>query len=116
MSLPPLRKRARSGIDRGVSREWPRHRAFIRKHACCVPGCEDGPIEVAHVRHASNAGVGVKPFDWSAVSLCRSHHSEQHNVGVETFQKRHLINLDSLAAEFTARSPDVAMKEAMKNV
>ena len=115
MTLPPLRKRARSGIDRGPSREWPRHRAFIRKHACSVPMCEDGPIEVAHVRHASNAGTGLKPADWSAVSLCRTHHSEQHAIGVETFQKRYGLNLDKLAAEFASRSPDTLMKEAMKD-
>ncbi len=113
--LPKRRKLQRSGIDRGPAREFPRHRRFLRAHQCCVPNCEDGPIEVAHVRHADNAGVGIKPADYHAVSLCRAHHSEQHQAGVLTFQKKYGIDLDALAAEFARRSPDSLMKEAMKN-
>lgn len=115
MTLPKRRKPVRSGIERAPQREFPRHRKFIRSHGCCVAGCEDGPIEVAHVRHADNAGTGLKPADFHAVSLCRAHHSEQHQVGVVSFQKKYGLDLDKLAEEFARRSPDIAMKEAMKN-
>jgi hypothetical protein len=42
---------------------------------------------VAHVRGGSGAGVGQKPDDWNAVSLCQHHHAEQHSVGEFTFWK-----------------------------
>ena len=33
----------------------------------------------------SGAGIGQKPDDWNAVSLCQEHHSLQHLRGEETF-------------------------------
>jgi hypothetical protein len=112
--LPKRRDRERSGISRGPQRIWGRHRKFVRSHHCCVPGCEDGPIEFAHVRSAANSGTGVKPADWSAISLCSSHHAEQHRIGQPAFERRYGINLAALAAEFVLGSPDVAMRDAMK--
>lgn len=114
MTLPPKLKRAKSGITKTPKRDWPRHRSFVRKHACSVPGCMQGPIEFAHVRSAANAGTGLKPADWMGVSLCSDHHRQQHNIGVESFQKMHSLDLFKLAAEFALLSPDVKMKEAMK--
>lgn len=112
--FPKLRERPRSGIERAPKRDWPRHRAFIRRHMCSVPGCEDGPIECAHIRVGGTGGTGVKPADWSAVSLCHAHHSEQHAIGHAAFDRKHGIDSVKLAAEFAARSPDVAMRETMK--
>lgn len=82
------------------------HCNFVRSHECCVPGCNGRPIEVAHVRTGSGAGVGQKPDDWNAVSLCQSHHAEQHQRGERTFWD-HLARLDpsSLIAEFIKASP-----------
>ena len=116
MTLPPKLKRAKSGITKAPKREWPRHRSFVRKHACSVPGCMQGPIEFAHVRSAANSGTGIKPFDWFGISLCSECHREQHNIGVETFQCRHGIDLFKLAAEFARLSPDTKMKEAIKEL
>lgn len=112
--LPKRKKPVRSGIQRAPQREFQRHRSFVRKHQCCVPGCDDGPIEVMHVRHASTAGTGLKPPDWETVSGCRAHHNEQHRIGVESFEKKYAISLDDLAAEFAWRSPDITMKNIMK--
>lgn len=42
-------------------------------------------IEVAHVRLGSGAGLGQKPDDYRAVSLCRDCHRQQHTIGEETF-------------------------------
>ena len=61
------------------------HLAFVRSHGCSVPGCPDKPIEAAHVRLGSGAGIGQKPDDWRAVSLCRDCHAMQHRVGEKLF-------------------------------
>jgi hypothetical protein len=84
------------------------HCNFVRSHNCCVPGCDGRPIEVAHIRSGSDAGMGRKPSDWFTVSLCRDHHSEQHRVGEGPFARHHGIDLHALAAEFAAQSPRVA--------
>lgn len=114
MSLPPRKKPKKSGIQRAPRRVWNRHRKFIRSHCCCVPGCEDGPIEVAHVRTAANAGTGLKPADASSVSLCHAHHMESHSIGDDSFQRKYGIDLAKLAAEFTRRSPDWQMKDSLR--
>ena len=83
----------------------PAHRTWVRSHHCCVPGCRDLPIECAHVRRASTAGIGIKSSDAFCLSLCRNHHSESHRIGEQTFEKRHGIELMALAREFYERSP-----------
>lgn len=112
--LPRKRQRQRSGIERVAPRIWHRHRRFVRAHDCCVPNCTGSPIEFAHVRSSATAGVGYKPHDAFGVSLCFAHHREQHDDGVETFQRRHGINLGALAAEFVKHSPDVEMRASLK--
>ena len=82
--LPPRIPRKPKRASRWRSQA---HCNFVRSHACCVPGCTGRPIEVAHVRGGSGAGIAQKPDDFWAVSLCRDHHSEQHSVGEFTFWK-----------------------------
>ena len=83
----------------------PAHRTWVRTHYCCVPGCQLMPIECAHVRRASTAGIGIKSSDGFCLSLCREHHAEAHRIGEQTFEKRHSINMLALAREFYERSP-----------
>ncbi len=78
------------------------HCNFVRDHACSVCGSTTA-IEVAHVRIGSGAGVGQKPDDWRAVSLCRDHHARQHNVGERTFWAG--VDVEKLIAAFIAASP-----------
>lgn len=111
--LPQRRKPSRSGISRGPHRQWPRHRAFLRRHHCVVPGCTAEPIEVSHIRTARNAGTGLKPHDAFAVSMCHEHHSEYHRDGHRTFERRYLVNLEAIAAEFVRRSPDPEMRASL---
>lgn len=59
-TIPRRRKVQRSGIARAPRREWPKHRAFLRRHHCVVPECIAEPIEVSHIRTAANAGTGLK--------------------------------------------------------
>lgn len=82
----------------------PGHLAFVRDHACCVPGCDGRPIEAAHVRNGTDGGLGMKPGDQWAISLCSSHHREQHQTGEVSFARRHGIDLLALAREFAAKS------------
>ncbi|WP_082456461.1 DUF968 domain-containing protein [Novosphingobium sp. Leaf2] len=105
MALPRRIPKERNRSERRRSQA---HCTFVRSHQCCVPGCQDMPIEVAHVRAGSDAGMGRKPSDWFTVSLCRGHHSEQHRIGEGPFGRVHGIDLHTLAAEFAAASPKAA--------
>ena len=60
------------------------HCNFVRSHHCVMDGCCGMPIEAAHVRLGSGAGMGQKPDDFRVVSLCKFHHTRQHSVGEET--------------------------------
>jgi hypothetical protein len=104
------------GVERQVSREWPTHRAFLRRHQCCVAGCLGLPIVVAHVRSAANSGIGLKPSDASAIPLCVTHHTQQHSIGQTAFERLYKIDLTELAEKFAGVSPDRKMKEALKVV
>lgn len=94
--------------ERKRSLRWrsPAHCTFVRTHECCVGGCSERPIEVAHLRNGTDAGMGRKASDFYTVSLCRHHHAEQHRQGEETFWKRIAWkDPHALAAEFCAASP-----------
>lgn len=116
VKLPPRRKRQKSGILRESPRVWRKHEKWVRGHSCSVPGCTGTPVEFAHVRSAANAGTGLKPHSAFGVALCHACHMEQHNDGVETFQRRHKIDLFALAAAFVRASPDVEMRESLRLV
>lgn len=80
------------------------HRDWVRSHHCCVPGCTQMPIEVAHINRASTRGMGQKSSDAQTISLCRDHHSESHR-GERTFETKHGLDLMALAQEFYRKSP-----------
>ncbi|TZG25624.1 DUF968 domain-containing protein [Sphingomonas montanisoli] len=86
------------------------HCSFVRSHECCRNGCDGRPIEVAHVRLGSGAGMGQKPDDWRTVSLCQFHHAQQHKLGEATFWKG--FDVEALIAEFIKASPRRAQIEA----
>lgn len=112
--LPKRRTRERSGIERAPQRVFQTHRQFVRRHRCCVPGCEDGPIQFAHVRIGSSAGMGQKPSDANGISLCFAHHDEQHRIGERSFEVKYRIDLSALASEFARRTTDRALQEALR--
>ena len=109
--LPPKLKRQRSGIERAPQKEWPRHRRHVRSYGCCVRGCSNRPIDFAH---GTSRGAGGG--DETGIGLCREHHSEQHSSGIITFQQRHNLDWDGLAAEFVRTSPDVEMRKSLRLV
>ena len=112
--LPNRLKRPKLGIQPTSHKVWPRHRRWVKSHGCCVPGCCATTIDFAHFRSAANAGMARKPHDGFGVSLCRAHHIEQHNLGLETFERKYGVDLQALAVEFARRSPDVDMRKALK--
>lgn len=87
------------------------HCNHVRGYACCNCGSTAG-IEVAHVRKGSGAGMGQKPDDWHAVSLCRDCHQRQHTVGEDTFWGERDPQLIALA--FCKVSPKRHEIEAVK--
>ncbi len=90
-----------------------KHLTHVRSHACVV--CDKtAPIEAAHVRLGSGAGMGQKPHDWFTVSLCKQCHTNQHSVGELTFWANYNINPFALAEAFAKASPkatDIAAKK-----
>ena len=100
-----LPDRVRTDKRRSSTRSCPAHRAWIRRHHCCVPGCKRLPIECAHVRTGTDGGTALKPSDRWCISLCRFHHAEQHRLGEPRFEIKHGICLIWLAEIFVRRSP-----------
>lgn len=113
--LPQRKKPKKSGIARAPRRDWPKHEQWVRGFNCCVPGCEDGPIQFAHLRlGAKDNGTGIKPPSWFGISLCAAHHREAHTVGEMSFQRAHGIDWLAIAHAFALKSPDSGMRAAMK--
>jgi hypothetical protein len=100
--LPRRIERCRKEPD---PRTCPAHRAWVRRHHCCVPGCRQLPIECAHVRSGTDGGTGLKPSDKWVISLCAFHHIEQHQIGEAGFERRYGLDLRELARAFAANSP-----------
>jgi hypothetical protein len=105
MSSLYLPERVRHQRPDHPSRSFPAHRAWVRRHHCCVPGCKRLPIECAHVRTGTDGGTSLKPSDRWCISLCSFHHAEQHHIGERRFETRHDISLAELAELFAIRSP-----------
>ena len=97
--------RIRRAPEKKTPRTCPAHRAWVRKHRCCVLGCTRLPVECAHVRQGTDGGVGLKPSDRWVISLCSHHHAEQHRIGESRFAQRYDLDLIALACEFARRSP-----------
>lgn len=100
--LPQRISRKSDKADTG--KRSPAHRSWVRGHHCVIPGCQEMPIECAHVRRANNSGMGFKPSDAFTVSLCKPHHAESH-TGERTFEQRYGVDLMALAREFYLKSP-----------
>lgn len=100
MALPPRIPKKQKRASRWRSQA---HCNFVRSHACSWNGCDGRPIEVAHVRNGSGAGIAQKPDDWRTVSLCRFHHAQQHRLGERTFWEG--FDVEGLIAEFIRQSP-----------
>jgi hypothetical protein len=88
------------------------HCNHVRSHACVV--CDAAaPIEVAHVRLGSGAGMGQRPDDHRTVALCKPCHARQHTIGEQTFWAGR--DVEAIIAAFVATSPKRREIEAHRN-
>ena len=105
----------KSRASRGYRWRSQAHLVFVRSRACSVCGSVTN-IEAAHVRVGSGAGMGQKPDDWRAVSLCAGPnssierhlgcHNRQHLVGERIFWEG--IDVEGLIDAFCKASPKAA--------
>jgi hypothetical protein len=102
MNLPARIKHKSDKAEKG--RRSPAHRAWVRGFACSACGSTTA-IECAHVRNGTDGGTGIKPSDRYCISLCKPCHTQQHQVGEETFEFIHKIDMKALAFAFFMRSP-----------
>lgn len=82
----------------------------VRRMPCSVPGCQWGPSENCHV---VNGGMGRKADYRFIVPLCPHHHRELHTQGMQTFERKHDLNLLNIAAN-TSRWLDEPVPEGME--
>lgn len=110
-SRTPLRSRTRPKRRtplREINRERRRklravqygpHADYICSLSCAV--CGRRPVVPAHAAKTRGAGGTARHL----VPLCAEHEDEFHAVGRVTFQRRHGIGLEKLAASLWANSP-----------
>ena len=101
MLPPPVPKKPK----RQTRWRSPAHLKFVRSRACSMCGSMVN-MEAAHVRLGSGAGIGFKPDDFRAVSLCgglEGCHATQHRVGERTFWKGK--DVEALIEAFVKASP-----------
>ena len=72
---------------------------WLKSWGCVVKHCHNGlPLHIHHVRSRGAGGT------WKdTLPLCRNHHREIHDTGVETFAAKYDIDLAERAAEFVTR-------------
>jgi hypothetical protein len=69
--------------------ELPKFQRWIRLQDCIVPGCTELWIQACHFRNRRMHGDAANLFP-----ACEKHHIEdQHQHGVETFQRAHGLDL-----------------------
>ena len=105
-------KKARSGIRPPAQLRSGKHLAWIRTQRCAVQSKDcNGPIQAAHVRVGTDAGLSAKPSDNWTVPLCHLHHVKQHAFGEQTFGELYRIDTKRLALNFAKRSPCPKVRE-----
>lgn len=95
------------------------HLAFIRNMKClCCDVPRSDPHHLRSIAPYGNVGMGEKAPDMWCIPLCREHHDGIHDVGTKnqdaylaTFGQR---KATSLAIHFAQRSPDMSVREAMR--
>lgn len=91
----PLRQRNSSRKADAYARDFGEEAEAVRGMPCLACGLT--PSDPAHVR---SRGAGGGRFD--IVPLCRAHHQEQHQHGIQTFAARHGLDLRAKADHIAA--------------
>lgn len=87
--LRKQRPKRNSGMNRNTNIKCHEYKLFVRSKPCCA--CGKSPTDFAHNK-ARGMGNG-KQNDLTGIPLCRSCHSESHQIGDEKFQHKYSVNL-----------------------
>lgn len=79
------------------------HDSWIRRMPCCVCGPR-GQKTRTEAAHVTTRGADGKARD--IVPLCSSHHQEQGDMGIASFQEHYLVDLEAVAAELWEQHQD----------
>lgn len=110
MSILPPRINRDSG-RKNAGKRSPAHRKWVAGHACSACGSQSA-IECAHVRNGTDGGAGIKPSDKWTISLCKTCHARQHQIGETSFEHAWGIDLKAMAEAFYKASPHRSKLEA----
>lgn len=100
-------KQKKNGRDRDE-----KHLAALRRCPCLACGADHG-CDAAHIRMASAehskplTGIGTRPNDFFATSLCHRCHMVQHSTGEKSFWSGLGIDPLVIAKALYAVSPDI---------
>ena len=75
------------------------YRAWIRTQPCIICGRDAEPC---HVRSRGAGGTDLG----NIVPMCRIHHTEQHKIGIKTFQAKWKVDMVALALQYAQNAPD----------
>lgn len=107
--LPAKKKREKMGCRVQTRVRSDGHLKWVRNFSCAAFALSDHVcrprIEAHHVHEDGEGGIGIKPGDNMAVSLCSDAHRELHLYGETAFQAKYKINLVTMAANFWKASP-----------
>ena len=94
-----MKDRPRTRRKRKFERQFgpPGYVEWMQQQNCIV--CGRTPCEVAHVR-SRGAGGG---WENNTVPMCTVCHRQQHDCGIQTFQRRHSVDMAERAREYTTR-------------
>jgi len=75
----------------------PKHLEYIRTLPCAIGNDCFGQVVPAHTRRRTNGGMSMKPGDNWTIPLCDKHHSLQHRIGEQSFEKMFGISMKEIA-------------------
>lgn len=68
-----------------------RYLKFVRRHDCIVSMCTALDRDADHL--VARGWREAKRNDYTALALCRRHHSERGQIGNEKFERKYRVNL-----------------------
>jgi hypothetical protein len=90
-----IRKRNPERLERLRAKQFGPQADLCRSLPCVV--CGVSPSDPAHVRSRGAGGT-----DADTVPLCRTHHQEQHQIGLRSFERLHGLDLELVARSLRA--------------
>lgn len=115
----PLKRGTKRLKTRKVSRRFAKlrdeaFRKWVASRWCFIgEQCWGEGIDACHVKTRGAGGADLG----NLVPMCRAHHTEQHTLGIRSFQRKHGVDMKAeaqrLAEFYAATYIDLATKEAV---